>query len=732
MEDRDLQSFIADLQLHCGGDHACSDMVLYALQQLRNGEITPDYCINLIMILLRPHQDLLAQFAEIIETPPLPQTRYGSIVGDPFLNTVVEFELWPGGLAHFLSKARRVLLHQCSMEDMFVDLEHLKPTSGPFWLLWELYKPILSNSWFMQAIYDGCISLETLPLHLEIPALPSQSDQDPVSVVQHYVVDSDLMCCYQTDCRSANRPIGILKHGSYGLLDRSSVDIHCSGRTVRDFAVLNDRWATSATGSESQFTISQKNQYEERLFSMEDERVQLDVRICRMRTTLDRLRALKETLETCEDPMNYFNQETFPNGVLTSTQILTLRELYDADLPRLFERLLGDPINMIEVVASRINERLATINELRRNKESDYYDLNKRNYSRSLEVMKHDQQASIPSPLSVPLPDEIQKCMVFKRESTATTLEMLNRIGRSCPQKDTAVLQIIEFISVIMQLTPSEPLQRQLHFRTYPSLAYRADTTRRWRVSQKIALAIYLFHVIWRTADALLRAQPPIHQFDGKIEGARGIFFAVALGHVSEASLRPDFAYEAVTEGIPAAFISGRHNPGLEALFEGLDELPLPNLDAFKRALHQFGKLCQTLIADDLTIWLIDAYKVPEEHNYQALVLEALSKGVFYSGITESDEDQIVLNLQIEAPRDLRTRRSMRILCPPDLGPTVFWNSLFRDQQQSMLTGRNGVLAKAAKRQVDRTGLGERSLEFRLGPHGVEFRGPGNNVMARQ
>jgi hypothetical protein len=327
--------------------------------------------------------------------------------------------------------------------------------------------------------------------------------------------------------------------------------------------------------------------------------------------------------------------------------------------------------------------------------------------------------------------------MTFKRETIMTTLNMLDRIGHSYPSKDSAIVQIVSFISVVMDLSTPGDLQRDLSFSAYPSLSHCNGPTRRWMVTRKFAFVFFLLHRIWQTIDALLLAEPQTPQFDGKIEGARGICFAVALGHVSEASLRPNFAMESVIDGIPGAFISGRHNPGLESLFETIPDLPLPTLDALKRGLHQFGKLCQALIQDDTVMLLIDSLKIRDPLTYSAIVLEELSRcadgvirTVFYSGITTTIESEITISFQLEIPRQLRTRRSMRIMCPSETGPAVFWNSVFREQQQAMLGGRTGVISKASRRPNEPTGAGARLLEFRLGPHGVEFRCPAMNVMA--
>jgi hypothetical protein len=218
------------------------------------------------------------------------------------------------------------------MEDVFVDLEHNKPSSTAFWFLWDLYEPTLSNGWFVQAVYDGCVGPRALAPHLGVCEKPSKSDRDPVYVTDQAIVDCDIMCCYLADGEHSIRPIGRVRHGSYGLLGRSAVDVHCSGRTPQDFAVLNNRWATSATGSEALFTITMKNPYEERIFLMEGERVQLYSRICRMMTTLERLGKLRMEIEGSENPGSFLNTGTFLREIMTGTQILTHRPLYDRDL----------------------------------------------------------------------------------------------------------------------------------------------------------------------------------------------------------------------------------------------------------------------------------------------------------------------------------------------------------------------------------------------------------------
>jgi hypothetical protein len=133
---------------------------------------------------------------------------------------------------------------------------------------------------------------------------------------------------------------------------------------------------------------------------------------------------------------------------------------------------------MIDLITSRISERLAMINEFRRNKESDYYDLRKRNYSRSLEMVQGEHFATPQK--TTQNSNEIEKCLFFKRKSARITIEMMKHIGKTYSSKDTSILQIVSFIAVVMQLDPCDDLS----FTVYPSLSYISDLTRRWIITR--------------------------------------------------------------------------------------------------------------------------------------------------------------------------------------------------------------------------------------------------------
>lgn len=705
-------------------------MVLHLLNQYSRGEIKREYCVNMIFTLLRPFRDLTERFARIVECPPPPQTKYGSVSHDPYINTAMEFGIWPGSLEQFLWKCRRAIYKQCTLEDAIVDLEHIKNTSGPFWLLWELYEPVLNSSWFMQMLFDGCIGMEVVPRHLVLPDRPSEADRDRSRVTPTSMVDSDLVCCYQTDCRQDNRPLGDRKHGSYGLLNRKVCHVNCSGRTVRDWCVLNDRWAASASGSEAQFHASQKNQYEERLFEMEDERVQFDVRICRMRSLLSKLeRSHQSITEGGEIP---FNRESFPRGFLSDTDILTLRELYDQRLDNMLARMAEEPVALFENVIRRLRERLEVINEVRKSREGAYHDVNKRNYQRSLEVVKVEQQpqqstssSSQATPGISIVPPAREVSLEFCSEAVLQTMEMIDAVTRAQTHKEDATDALANFIAVILLLKEKQPLKRNIQFTVYPSLSsHPQEGEQKWILSKKIVHAIQIFHMLHRTVYGLSDSSQP---------SGSGLRYAVALGHVPEAVLHRDFAKKAIEETLPAYITSGNNRQELESLFESCDDLPLQNVEMFKRAMLQFLKISQGIAAKgSRSQILIEAVRCDDQAAYHAITLEKISGRVHYIGntIQSNDGTKVRLSLEVSLPRAFETRRRMRIITNNEkLSPSLVTEQMIAEEQRKIVTATQ-KMTKGGSRKAVHDRPGERSLEFRLGEGGIEFRGPGSNIIS--
>ena len=719
MSDRDLLSFLSDVQLKCGKDHSASDLVLHALSQLRRGEISRRYCVDLIKCALLPRPEMLQRFCAIVEEVPPANSRSGCVVKEAFVNTSIEFELWPGALGTFLAKSRQALLGQSTLEDLIVTVEHIREdTSGPFWLLWDLYKPILPNSLFMQAIYDGCVEQEMVPVSYVMPTTPSETDNDPAAAVPDTIIDSDLVCYYTSDCRNINRELGVLRHGSYGLIKRKEVNVRCSGRKPRDFAVLNDRWATAASGSEGQFQPAQKNQFEEKLFLMEDERITLDVQICRLRYSLQRFDAL---LDEIKSGRVVLDNATFPRGVLSSLDILSIKELYGVHLQTLFRKIVEQPLDVIPIVRNRIDEKISILTDARRNKESDYHDLNKKNYSRSLEV-RHEEKQPILAGAPSSLIQELKFQFEINHQAALSTYDLIGRTAKLLNQKDSTTIPILDFILSELDLKDPPPISRQLSFTGYPSnTSINQHKDRTLLLSNEFVNLFQTFSKVSSIIEKVLTAQPPTQQFTGDVSDARGIQLAVAIGNVSASIFHPNFAQEAISESIPSFIVSGKHNPSLESLFEVPSQLPPGSLETLKKSVQMFIRGGQNAFLDDATQVIMDAPQCDDDKMYNAMVLEKLSGTTYYSAkITKVNDEKSIIDFQTHIQKLARTKQSLRLFFDPEFGPAVLNKSAHDEQQFRILTGRHSHTARAARRNtIGRRGLCD--MKFRLTSNEIEF-----------
>ncbi|KAH0794719.1 paired amphipathic helix containing protein [Histomonas meleagridis] len=723
-EDRALLSFLSKLQLKCGKDHVRSDLVLNALEQFRNNEISREHCIKLIMNLLRPFPKLAAQFGRIVEEVPKPQTRVGSISSDPYINTVVEFELWPNAIKNILSKARKALLDQCTLEDLFVDIENINnTTSGPFWLLWDLYHPILPSCWFIQAIYDGTVENDAIPDHLKLETDPLKSDKDPVSLTHNTIIDSDLVCCYTSDCRFTPLPIGLLRHGSYGLLGRSKVNAQCSGRKLLDYSVTNDRWATAASGSERCFNPSPKNQFEEKLFIMEDERITTDVRISRMKSTNLRIKKLIESVLH----NNFFDPETFPKGVLTSLDVLTLKELYGKDLSMLYKNIIQNPVEMLSIINSRIEEKISMFEEIRNNKEREYYEINKRNYPKSLEVRNVEKVTTSQTTKEFTNFDEIKEILHFPKRSIEFTIDILFKTFKLTNNKETTFISIINMLLILFGLKGPEKASIKVN-PVFPSLhESKYYTNQTFIISIDIAIILQMFEKILTTINEFLLNEPSQQQTSyDTINNTRGLNLAIAIGHVSQNALHSSIDEESLKEMLPQYVVSNKHNAELESLFDNQSDSVQQTLEGLKRNINNFIKNSINLLLDDFNNSLIEALDLYNKNEYMAETLTIVSGNNYYTAlINESENEEFVeMKLIKETPRITKIKNSYTVLSQHEIGPMLVSNLVLNEQQDKMLR----TIYLKNKRSVPKRN-GFRTLEFRLSKNGIEFRGPGINVM---
>jgi len=725
--DSTLLSFISTVQLKASNSKIRSENVLRTLASYAEGTLNRGECIRIIEALLKSDPLLQEEFCEIAECVPKPYSRSGRLVDDSFVNTVVEFELWPGVLEGFLKNMRRVILGNGNIIDAFVDLESVKPTSGPFWLLWDLFRKISGNNHFLQLVFDGCVNQKSMPVYLKVSIVPSELDQNPSLVCLKNIVESDLVCHYKKDCRGPNRALGLWNHGSYGLLKREDVDNACSGRRVDDFMVLNDRWSTSASGHEVQFCAVRKNQYEERMFLNEDERIEVDVRISRMRNTLRRLLVLQNKLK---DGSILVTSKEELNSCFTSLDVLTLQELYsESFLESILEKLFANPISMLEIVMSRIESKITQLNEFRRGKEAEYYDFNKRNTRKSLDVRNEAFSVQFEQ-FFTPFLYGKKHELVFNSIIAMQVYTVLTKVSRSPNFKiagDATIKILDNFIMVVLGLkeppTPSKSL---------PTVVFPSNTSgenlsiREYIMSSELYKILAFFHTLVESITVLSGPRPQQAFYEGNASDARGYQVAIALGHVNPTSVSYKFSPDIITDHLPNFICGGKHNSILDTFFDVSSISPLSTLDSFKKAVLLFLKTAPGVLSDAKSIELIDALQYSDNIYYRASCLKSVSECFsVHCSIRKSEED-IRLDFVPEVPRVFKTRKTYIIDLDETKGPLLIPESQIEDRYNKQSNFKKNKINSS---KIGSMRVVKNDLLFRICHQGIEFKNNGNDII---
>lgn len=738
--DSALLSFISDLQLQLKSKFK-SDAILRTLCLYAEKKITRSTCLTIVFTLLRSNAALTQRFAAIIEEVPPTLSRSGCLTDDPFLITVTEFELWPGALQQFLFKIRDAMLKKGNLLDAFVYLEHIKATSGPFWLLWELFKPISQTNHFMQLIYDGCVKYSYVPRYLNTDIPPSQSDLDPSAITHQKIVDSELVCTYPNDIFMPDHPIGRIKKGSYGLLPSNKVDCTCSGRRITEFCACNDRWAISAAGLDCNFSFVQRNTYEERIFDNEDERVTMDVTITRMRSTIYRLNALVRAIADpeSEEAQNIpIDTISFPQHNLTPLDFLTLEDIYGQENiePLLFS-ITQHPIKSLEMIIERITQKMNELQEYRRQKESDYHEFNKRNIKKSLDKKNEPhastnnttQLAKEEDPL-IALDDGKKLSLDFDQNVVLFAEDLINRSCRASLQHmqcETTATVMKRFILVFLGI--NEKNDSEIFIKNEPCVNPNTDLSTLYLTPHLFRL-VYLFWQICETLNIILRDnslnfKDAISKNSSESNEAQGYKVAQMLGFTTQNISDATVVRDALLEAIPQYIASSKHST-LESQFEIPQKSPLPSIDHIKRAIITFVITVQTISLHSQSLDIIEATQIIDRMKYRAAALNSVAGSFYIKCHVKSESDLINCVFEGAAPRAIRRYKSINIhMSPTSHILRLELNDLIRHQDQIkdfMKTRISGEGAIRSRHIVS-------ELSFRIGFNGVEFRNVGHDFI---
>lgn len=145
---------------------------------------------------------------------------------------------------------------------------------------------------------------------------------------------------------------------SYVKLPSNYPPMSCQGRTPQQAAVLNDQWVSVTSGSEDySFKHMRKNQYEEALFRVEDDRFELDMVIENNAAAMRAMFRLNAELESLNDKPAEKERWTPKPGALSATHLRAAYRIYGDHGTQIVELLTKSPQVAIPVVCARLQQK---------------------------------------------------------------------------------------------------------------------------------------------------------------------------------------------------------------------------------------------------------------------------------------------------------------------------------------------------------------------------------------
>lgn len=724
-----LLLFIKNIQLSMKNDVSRSDQILRTLCLFGEQKIGRKTCVQIIFNLLKFKYNLLKEFSEIVEITPSNFSSISLLLNDPYINTVLTFQDYPGCLKNFLADISNVLTKKYSLIDAFCRLETYKKSCAPFWLLWDLYAEVTPMCLFFQLLYDGSVDIDKIPKHIRPSIRPSGEDSDPVSCTYKTIFDSEILARYEHETRNDEYPGGLRVVGSYGLLRREEVETVCSGRTIEDQKLLNDRWSLSASGKVVQFLAIVKNQYEERIFLFEDERVEMDVTLSQLRNTGKRLNNI---LSYINDPTNeelkslLFIDDNFPISALTSIDYHILGKLYGEESDLIYERIRENPSEIIPLIQKRIQEKSSMLREYIRNKEKEYYNVNKKVTKKSLDSFADDENYNPDHFINI-----IRGGRVGEIQQEKKNLKMISNILTKVAKNSNktsvyhSVTAILSYFLVIFKVEESPGLSRNLHYQAIPTITeFDNFQTPEFYMSVEMFKLFGIFLSFNQFINCALS-----HEQQSIKENlhSKGVLMAMKLGHVSQSSLSDQLSEEEIAECI-SQFYNDSKNPSLlETLFDS-PESPIKNSSDLRKALNYLFKNAPQCTQNDPFKSISEACSLDDPLIYKSLCLKVLSGTIYVRGTITLEESIFILKVHCELPRALNRKKNVYIKNVKNQGYVYCTDDNIAIKQSKILS------PKKEKAQVRNSTQNISStinfgLKFRLGLNGVEFENCGDDLI---
>ncbi|CAH8504210.1 unnamed protein product [Heterobilharzia americana] len=177
---------------------------------------------------------------------------------------------------------------------------------------------------------------------------------------------------------------------SYRALPSNFPQSKCSGRQKCPVAkeVLNDSYISfsSLTSEDSQFVSSKKNQYEENMYRVEDERYEVDMVTELNRAAMQNLVVVKRRMDRMsKEELNQFHMDDKLGGTSAILMRKAIHRVYGDKAGDVIYGLRNCPNTVLPLVIQRMRQKDTEWRETIRNYQRSWADQDARNYLRSLD-----------------------------------------------------------------------------------------------------------------------------------------------------------------------------------------------------------------------------------------------------------------------------------------------------------------------------------------------------------
>lgn len=237
----------------------------------------------------------------------------------------------------------------------------------------------------------------------------------------------------------------------------------CSGRVGNAICleVLNDSWLSVPTGSEDgTFKNSRKNQYEELLFKLEDDRYELDLMIESNLSTIKFLEDIKVQMDT----MTHEERRAFKinESEVSVIHINAIKKIYGHKGEEMVKMLFNNTSNLVDIVLNRLKQKDIEWNISRNEWNELWKEIAQRNHYKAFDHQSiHFKQEERKTLIPKTLLSELRKKSAEKKVQDSTSDESNDSVLENpLLTFDLSKQSILEDIKLLLSLTFESVIQK--------------------------------------------------------------------------------------------------------------------------------------------------------------------------------------------------------------------------------------------------------------------------------